>query len=293
MQCKALLSLYAARFVKTRKHINMSTSIEQSPLGQKTVYVSQYTPSLLFPIARETGRTQLNLHQLPNGMDIWNALEISWLNTHGKPCVAIASIQVPASSPFLTESKSLKLYLNSFNDTVFESQEAVRKTIEKDISQAIQAVVSVHLRPIEAMREPSFTGTCIDNIELAIDYYGPVAPSLLKIASDTITQETLFSHLLKSNCPCTQQPDWGCIIIQYTGPQIDHSALLKYIISYRNSYEFAEQCVERAFNDILTYCNPTSLTVQALYTRRGGIDINPIRTTEKTAPSFTIRDPRQ
>lgn len=266
---------------------------EHSPLGKRSNYVDQYTPSLLFPIARKTKRDEIHVGiPLPfYGYDLWNAYEISWLNTKGKPMVAIAQIIVPADSTHIVESKSLKLYFNSFNQTHFQSAEEVKNNIQKDLSAATQSTVTVQLSEVNADRSDFFkklAGICLDDLDIQIDTYTP-RPELLTANKNQIVMETLHSHLLKSNCLVTHQPDWGSIEISYTGPKINHDNLLKYLVSLRSHNEFHEQCVERIFMNILNRCEPTALTVYARYTRRGGLDINPFRTTN---PQFSIHNPR-
>lgn len=265
---------------------------EHSPLGKTSAYVDQYTTDLLFPIARETKRDEIGVPApLPfYGYDIWNAYEISWLNAKGKPVVATAEIIVPATSTFLIESKSLKLYFNSFNQTHFDSIKHVENCITTDLSHATQSSVSVKIASIESNHSNTLTqlnGLCLDDLDIEIDHYQP-NPSFL-VTENTITSETVYSHLLKSNCLVTGQPDWGSIAIQYSGHQINHAGLLKYLISFRKHNEFHEQCVERIFMDIMRQCAPTELTVYARYTRRGGLDINPYRSSK---PDFRVKNPR-
>lgn len=264
-----------------------------SPLGKQSAYIDQYTPTLLFPIARKTKRDEIGVRNPAPffGYDLWNAYEISWLNTQGKPIVATAEIIVPAESTYIFESKSLKLYFNSFNQSHFDHAQTVENRIAKDLSVITQAEVVVHLTPVFAASNEHFeklSGFCLDDLEIAIEFYSP-QPELLSTDHSVITTETLHSHLLKSNCLVTHQPDWGSIEINYTGGKINHENLLKYFISLRNHNEFHEQCVERIFMTILKYCRPTELTVYARYTRRGGIDINPYRSTRAV---FSITNPR-
>lgn len=271
---------------------------EQSPLGKPATYTEQYDATLLFPIARKAAREAIGIGaQLPFfGTDIWNAYELSWLNTRGKPQIAVATFYVPADSPNIVESKSFKLYLGSFAHTAFESFEAVRDTIKRDVSAACDASVSVHLTgPMDfgklALEE--FDGLSLDRLDLDTDVYHPDS-SLLKAALDeSPVEETVFSNLLKSNCPVTGQPDWGSVQIHYVGPQIDHAGLLRYIVSYRNHTGFHEQCVERIFVDILKVCQPLKLAVYARYTRRGGLDINPFRTNFNLPMPDNCRTARQ
>ncbi|MGL1832326.1 NADPH-dependent 7-cyano-7-deazaguanine reductase QueF [Rhodocyclaceae bacterium SMB388] len=256
------------------------------PLGRPVSYRDSYAPELLFPIARQTKRDELGLSggALPfHGVDLWNAYEVSWLDGRGKPVVALGRFEVPADSPCLVESKSLKLYLNSFNQTRFVDISGVRDVIARDLSVANGARVDVELtslsaRPVRRVGYPD--GVLLDELDVEIRTYQP-DPSLLSCdpGGEAVT-ETLFSHLLKSNCLVTGQPDWGSIFVRYRGARIDREGLLRYIVSFRGHDEFHEQCVERIFCDILRRCLPVQLMVWARYTRRGGLDINPYRTTE-------------
>lgn len=271
---------------------------EQSPLGKPSAYLEQYDASLLFPIARRNAREQIGIGaQLPFfGSDIWNAYELSWLNTRGKPQIAVATFYVPADSANIVESKSFKLYLGSFSQTTFDSIDTVRDTIRRDVSAVCGATVSVHLAPpaeFGKLKLEEFDGLSLDRLDLDTDVYHPDA-SLLKAALDeSPVEETLYSNLLKSNCPVTGQPDWGSVQIHYAGPQIDHAGLLRYIISYRNHTGFHEQCVERIFIDIARQCQPLKLAVYARYTRRGGLDINPFRTNYNLPMPDNLRTARQ
>ncbi|CAB3740647.1 NADPH-dependent 7-cyano-7-deazaguanine reductase QueF [Paraburkholderia rhynchosiae] len=271
---------------------------EQSPLGKPSSYTEQYDASLLFPIARSNARETIGIGaQLPFfGTDIWNAYELSWLNQRGKPQIAVATFFVPADSPNIVESKSFKLYLGSFAQTAFESIEAVRDTIKRDVSASCGATVSVYLtgpHDFGKLRMEEFEGMSLDRLDLDTDVYTPDA-SLLKAALDEApVEETVFSNLLKSNCPVTGQPDWGSVQIHYIGPQIDHAGLLRYIISYRNHTGFHEQCVEKIFIDVMKACKPVKLAVYARYTRRGGLDINPFRTNYNLPMPDNMRLARQ
>ena len=271
---------------------------EQSPLGKPSSYTEQYDASLLFPIARKNAREQIGIGAtLPFfGTDIWNAYELSWLNARGKPQIAIATFFIPADSPNIVESKSFKLYLGSFAQTSFDSIETVRDTIKRDVSAACGSSVSLHLYPpaeFSKLAMDEFEGTSLDRLDLDTDVYLPDA-SLLKAALDEApVEETLFSNLLKSNCPVTGQPDWGSVQIHYVGPQIDQAGLLRYIISYRNHTGFHEQCVEKIFLDVLKVCQPVKLAVYARYTRRGGLDINPFRTNFNLPMPDNVRTARQ
>ncbi|MDR2261718.1 MAG: NADPH-dependent 7-cyano-7-deazaguanine reductase QueF [Azoarcus sp.] len=254
-----------------------------SPLGKSVDYRDTYAPELLFPIARQGKRDEIGIHgdALPFiGEDLWNAYELSWLDARGKPVVALARFRTPASSPNLIESKSLKLYLNSFNQERMPGAEAVRSAIARDLSAAAGAAVAVDVMPLAGRPQRGFAypgGVCLDDLDIGIERYRP-CPDYLRAAGETVS-ETLYSHLLKSNCPVTGQPDWGMLAVRYTGPVIDRAGLLRYIISFRQHDEFHEQCVERAFCDILARCKPAAMAVWAQYTRRGGLDINPFRAT--------------
>lgn len=270
-----------------------------SPLGKSTQYQDQYDPTLLFPIARQTNRQALGIGEtLPFiGVDIWNAYELSWLNHRGKPQIALAQFIIPADSPYLVESKSFKLYLNSFNQITIENKEALRHLLIQDLSAVYGAPIQVRLNepalfPQERIAE--LPGYCIDNLDIAVDHYAPPKPALLTVENQQAhVEETLCSHLLKSNCLVTGQPDWGSVSIQYVGNPINRESLLRYLISFRQYNEFGEQCVERIFMDIFQQCAPTHLAVYARYTRRGGLDINPFRTNFSLAAPTNIRTARQ
>jgi len=275
------------------------TTPEASPLGKPSTYQTQYQPSLLFPIARLGKREEIGISgTLPFfGVDIWNAYEVSWLNLRGKPQVAIATFTVPADSPNIVESKSFKLYLNSFNQTKLADADALLQLLRQDLSAGFGAPVHVTLTTVEAfaglkLQEPQ--GLLLDRLDIEVDQYQP-NPSLLKAdPNQVVIEETLVSHLLKSNCLVTGQPDWGSVQIHYVGAAIDQESLLKYLISFRDHNEFHEQCVERIFMDIMRNCSPQKLSVYARYTRRGGLDINPWRSNFSTAqPPSNNRQARQ
>lgn len=253
--------------------------LDLAPLGKKTVYIETYSPELLFPVSRNLARDRLKLDSIPfKGWDKWNGYEISFLNKKGKPVIALAEFTFPCTTENIVESKSLKLYLNSFNASAFDSLEEVQEIMEQDISSAIKGEVSVKLFPLASLKEKELRelpGTCIDDLDIEVNEYS-VNPKLLKTSSAEV-EETLYSNLLKSNCLATGQPDWGSLWIHYAGPRIDHESLLKYIISFRNHSGFAEHCVESIFMDLLKECRPKNLSVYARYTRRGGLDINPFR----------------
>ena len=274
------------------------TTPEHSPLGKAVAYPSQYDPALLFPIPRQPKRDQIGLPSPPpfHGCDIWNAYELGWLDARGKPRVALAEFRVPADSPNLIESKSFKLYLNSFNQTRIDSGDALRAMLARDLSAAAGAPVGVVLLPPSvqhAFQVETLAGECIDDLPIAIDHYGPPRAEFLAADDQRRVEETLVTHLLKSNCPVTGQPDWASLRIAYAGPRIDRAGLLRYIVSFREHNEFHEQCVERIFIDLLRRCAPAKLTVSARYTRRGGLDINPFRSNVPGASADNPRSVRQ
>jgi len=281
-----------------------SNTPELSQLGKASAYVDQYDASLLFPLPRQTKRDEIGITgRLPFlGADLWTAFELSWLNLRGKPQVALAHFTVPCESTHIVESKSFKLYLNSFNNSRFDSVDAVRERIRDDISAAIwqgsqvRAAAGVRLlMPHQFDAEPvhELDGLSIDRLDVECELYQP-APQLLSAALDEKpVEETLVSHLLKSNCLVTGQPDWGSVQIRYSGPQIDQAGLLQYIVSFRNHNEFHEQCVERIYIDIMARCKPAKLSVYARYTRRGGLDINPWRSSHPQMPPPNVRTARQ
>ncbi|EKO3456037.1 NADPH-dependent 7-cyano-7-deazaguanine reductase QueF [Vibrio fluvialis] len=267
-------------------------------LGKKTEYANQYDPSLLQPVPRSLNRNDLNLgNELPFlGCDIWTLYELSWLNDKGLPQVAIGEVAIPATSANLIESKSFKLYLNSFNQTRFADWVEVQACLQKDLSACAGESVQVEVKSLATYTaQPIVTmqGECIDDQDIEISSYDFDDTLLAEASSDEIVEETLHSHLLKSNCLITNQPDWGSVEIAYRGPKIDREALLRYIVSFREHNEFHEQCVERIFTDISRYCHPEHLTVLARYTRRGGLDINPFRSSHQAAPANNQRMARQ
>ena len=271
---------------------------QHSPLGKTTAYRSDYAPELLYPIPRQIKRDEIGIDgtHLPFlGEDIWNGYEVSWLNPKGKPVVALATFRVPASSPNLIESKSFKLYLNSLNQTAYPDSETVRATLVRDLSAAAGAPVQIELLPLEQQPQVGVAypdGTLIDTLDIACDTYQP-APHLLATVDGPEVEETLYSHLLKSNCLVTGQPDWAMVVIRYRGRPLDHAGLLRYIVSFREHNEFHEQCVERIFTDLMRQCAPRTLSVYARYTRRGGLDINPFRSTDTSTAPDNLREVRQ
>lgn len=258
-------------------------------LGQTTLYPDAYQPDLLCFIPRQQKRDELGLlpeSELPfQGVDIWTAYELSWLNSKGKPCVAILELQVPAASRAIVESKSLKLYLNSLNQHRFESQQMLLETIRQDLSVGLGEGIQLQLYSFAEFETQyhyghhSIDSQCLDDLDISVSQY-QYDPQLLQANEAQIVCECLHSHLLKSNCLITHQPDWASVWIQYQGPRIEREALLRYLITFRDHNEFHEQCIERIFMDIMQYCQPTRLTVYARYVRRGGIDINPLRSND-------------
>lgn len=275
--------------------------MNHNPLGRQTDYLSVYAPQLLFPIPRAESRELLGIGDtLPfYGLDIWTGYELSWLDALGKPVVAIAEFFIPCTSEFIVESKSFKLYLNSLNQTRFENAAEVEVLIAKDLSATANAEVRVNLTPLTALVRAAqhlsnivdVNAELLDELEVAIDTYHP-APELLSTEA-SIVDESLVSHLLKTNCPVTGQPDWASIVIRYKGKKIQRENLLRYIISFREHQDFHEHCVERIFSDIARVCQPEALTVYARYTRRGGLDINPFRSSNPDSAPELLRLIRQ
>lgn len=271
-------------------------TLVNSPLGKNVSYDAVYDPTLLFPVPREKQRKDIEIHDthLPfKGGDIWNAYEISWLNAKGKPQIAIGEFYVPCDSPYIVESKSFKLYLNSFYQTPFEDVNEICEVLRYDLSKCVQKEVAVKL--IQPSEYPSIhlgplPGKCLDTLDIETNIY-KVDPHLLRCTSEVV-EEKLYSNLLKSNCLGTRQPDWANLYIHYSGPKIDHASLLKYIISFRMHNEFGEHCIERIFMDLMKYCKCQKLTVYGRYTRRGGIDLNPFRSNFEE-PLVNVRDYRQ
>lgn len=269
-----------------------------SPLGKPTEYRADYAPELLYPIPRQLKRDELGITAatLPFvGEDLWNAYELSWLNSKGKPVVAVGTLRVPADSPHLIESKSLKLYFNSLNQTAFADTATVIATLNRDLSEAAGTTVTVDVQPLGGRPQAVVgypPGILLDDLDIACDIYQPT-PELLAAVDSPKTEETLYSHLLKSNCLVTGQPDWAMVVIRYRGRPIDRAGLLRYIVSFRNHNEFHEQCVERIYCDIRRHCAPEALSVYARYTRRGGLDINPFRSSGEFPPPDNTREVRQ
>ncbi|MGY4677552.1 NADPH-dependent 7-cyano-7-deazaguanine reductase QueF [Pasteurella sp. P03HT] len=266
-------------------------SLTTLKLGQQTQYSTNYDRSLLQAVPRQLNRDGLGItHTQPFtlGADIWTAYEISWLNPKGVPQVAIADIEIDFNSENLIESKSFKLYLNSFNQTQFDSFSAVQAILQRDLADCAKGKVKVTLHPLSKYQhEPitELTGECLDNLDIEIHDYTFNADVLAGCCHENQVEEYLVSHLLKSNCLITNQPDWGTLQIHYVGKQIDREKLLRYIISFRQHNEFHEQCVERIFCDVMRFAKPEKLTVYARYTRRGGLDINPFRSNFEAVPN--------
>ena len=265
-------------------------SLKSLKLGQKTEYASEYDRTLLQPVPRALNRDGLGITQnqpFTIGADIWTAYEISWLNEKGLPQVAIADIYLDYQSQNLIESKSFKLYLNSFNQNKFADFTAIQKTMQRDLSECAQGDVKVRLNPVavyDSQKIDHLQGDCIDEQDIEITSYEFNADWLKDCVSNEIVEEKLVSHLLKSNCLITNQPDWGTLHIHYIGKKINHEKLLRYVVSFRQHNEFHEQCVERIFCDLMHYAKPEKLTVYARYTRRGGLDINPFRSNFENLP---------
>lgn len=275
--------------------------MNHSPLGRQTDYVSVYAPHLLFPIPRADSRELLGLREaLPfYGMDIWTGYELSWLDGLGKPVVAVAEFFIPCTSEFIVESKSFKLYLNSLNQTRCENVAEVETLIAKDLARITNAAVRVNITLLTSSVRTALhlteiaevKGELLDVLTVAVDTYHP-APELLTVEAGTV-DECLVSHLLKTNCPVTGQPDWASLVIRYKGNKIQRENLLRYIISFREHQDFHEHCVERIFSDIARVCKPEELSVYARYTRRGGLDINPFRSSNPNAKPELLRLIRQ
>jgi 7-cyano-7-deazaguanine reductase len=272
------------------------TTLDRSPLGKATDYPDRYDPALLFPIARSAQREAIGISgALPfRGVDLWTAYEISWLDPQGKPQLAVGEFRVPADSPAIVESKSLKLYLGSFAQEALPGIEALGRRIAADLARVCGADVQVALTQAALFRGlaiEELPGESLDALDVAVDAY-ELAPEVLG-AAEVGAEETLRSALFRTNCPVTGQPDYADVMVRYRGPRIDRTALLRYFVSYRKHAAFHETCVERIFVDLLERCRPQALTVYARFLRRGGIDINPFRSNVESAPSSAARTPRQ
>ena len=271
---------------------------DQSPLGKASAYADHYDASLLFAMPRAPKREELGIKTTPPffGADLWTAFELSWLNLRGKPQVALAHITVPCESPSIVESKSFKLYLNSFNNTRFADARDVRERIRADVGAAVGAGIGIKtLGPELFDREPvhEMDGLNLDRLDIECMHFTPAPELLFAEFDEPPVTETLTSNLLKSNCLVTGQPDWGSVQISYSGAQINQEGLLQYLVSFRNHHEFHEQCVERIFMDVWSRCKPIKLSVYARYTRRGGLDINPFRTSYPQSLPANVRTARQ
>jgi 7-cyano-7-deazaguanine reductase len=273
-------------------------TIDQSPLGHVVATPAGYDPGLLFAIPRAGARAELGLAEpLPFiGVDVWNAYEFGWLDGRGKPRVGLLELRVPATSPNLIESKSLKLYLTGYMQHRVADTELLRHMLADDLSAAAGAPVTVVLATPTSKQSAlieNLDGELIDDLPIEISHYGPPDASLLHANPDAVVEETLVSHLLKSNCPVTGQPDWASLQVHYVGPRLGRDGLLRYLVSFREHREFHEACVERIFRDIQATCAPTRLSVYARYTRRGGLDINPFRATPGWLMPGNTRTARQ
>ncbi|WP_277053152.1 NADPH-dependent 7-cyano-7-deazaguanine reductase QueF [Zestomonas thermotolerans] len=269
----------------------MQHPAEHSPLGKPSEYVSTYSPELLFPISRATKWAELGLDggNLPyQGVDYWNCYELSWLLPSGKPVVAIGEFAIPADSPNIIESKSFKLYLNSLNQSRFADHGELQAVLTRDLSAAAGAPVAVRVRDLDAVAAEGVTtppGECIDDLDIEVSDYSHPRPELLRVVAEDGAEDRFHSHLLKSNCPVTGQPDWGSVVVDYRGGRrLDRASFLAYLVSFRQHADFHEQCVERIFLDLQKCLEPEWLSVHARYVRRGGLDINPYRSTAPITP---------
>lgn len=267
--------------------------MSEIPLGKQTAYPTAYDPTLLFPVPRAANRSKLGIIEdaLPfGGFDHWRAYELSWLSPTGQPVAALADILVPCDSPCLIESKSMKLYFNSLNQHVFADAESARLKIEQDLAGAAGAQVQVVLHASEASVVHTVAmsdAVLLDELTVTASVYQP-APQLLSCQPGTDVSETLCSHLFRSNCPITAQPDWGSVVIRYQGEQIDHQSLLLYLISYRLHEGFHEHCVEQIFQDLTSVCKPQELQVSINFLRRGGLEINPLRSSDRAIVAYPL-----
>lgn len=268
---------------------HQNASDHKVSLGQDCAYPAAYDNTLLHPIARAAARVDLFGSASPAfyGSDVWTAYELSWLDPKGKPQVRIAEFIFASDSTNIVESKSFKYYLNSFNDTCFESDTEVSHLLQQDLAQASGGAVEVRLDSVDqGLVMTQIPGQCVDDIPCHIEHYTPSAALLCTANDELVEQKQLYSHLLKSNCPVTGQPDWATLWIEYSGAKILPESFLKYVVAYRRHQDFHESCVEKIYQDIWQRCQPQKLSVYARYTRRGGLDINPFRSSEETAVPF-------
>ncbi len=273
-----------------------SDGIGDSPLGRVTDYPTMYTPSLLHSIDRTEARVNAGVEQAQGlrGEDLWTGYEFSWLDTQGKPVVAGLRLRVPCQSAAIVESKSFKLYLNSFSQTRFESQAAVLRTLDQDVTLAFRSPVILELLELSQLAAPlhQLAGVCLDDLDIRTSTYER-DPGLLQIEEgDLEVHESFHSHLFRSLCPVTAQPDWASIAVEYSGAPIQRQGLLKYLVSYRNHQAFHETTIEQIFCDIHAACRPRRLSVYGRFQRRGGLDINPFRATDEDSAPL-CRLPRQ
>ncbi len=265
------------------------------PLGRQTEYPTTYTPSLLRSLERAAQRASFGIVGMApfHGEDAWNCYEFSWLNTKGRPEVAIVKLRVPCNSTAIVESKSLKLYLNSFAQTTFATRAELITTLNSDLALAFRAPVIVDLLDVEQTPEPvaQLPGRCLDDLDVEVEVYH-WCPDLLEVDAGAVTvRQTLHTHLFRSVCPVTQQPDWASVMVQYVGHRIAPESLLKYLVSFRNHAAFHETTIEQIFVDLTQRCAPEHLSVYGRFLRRGGIDINPYRSTNESAapPTRLVR----
>ena len=272
-------------------------ALSQSQLGKHSDYSEQHDPGLLFAIARADGRRELASDSAAHfsGCDIWHAWELSWLNGRGRPEAAVARFTLDCHTPRLIESKSFKLYLNSLAQTRIDDRQQLTSMLARELGSAAGGRVDVELfdPQDDAIRLQPLTGALLDELDIDIDNYGPPCPTLLQADDTDQASETLLTRLFRSNCPVTGQPDWASVQITYQGPRIDRAALLRYLVSFRRHNGFHEQCVERIFSEIRHACAPKQLAVRACFTRRGGLDINPWRSSRDARPATAAREVRQ
>lgn len=255
-------------------------------LGKQSDYVETYTPSLLHGISRESTRGAALIDgALFQGEDLWTGYEFSWLNGRGMPQVAGLRLRVPAQSPMLVESKSMKLYTMSFSQTRFDSRTEVLKTLDQDLSTAFRAPVMVELLDLGQLEGMTHTlpGRSLDDMDVRINNYERAPDLLVPAESDVQVRETLHTHLFRSVCPVTNQPDWASLVIEYSGRPMNAEGLIRYLVSYRRHPGFHETTIEQIFCDLMAVYHPQALTVYGRFQRRGGLDINPFRSTHETA----------